>query len=130
MRNRKAHPRINVWARLQPGATLAEAEAELALIGHHLAEQYPESNAGRSFVAEPLRPDVGDVRSTLFLLMGVASLVLLIACVNVASQLQVVQEGTVNTAQLLENLMSRRHGVTPPADARHQTLARDGSSGD
>lgn len=87
MQNRKAHPRINVWARLQPGSTLDEARAELALIGHHLAKEYPESNAGRTFVAEPLRPDVGDVQSTLWLLMGVVSLVLLIACVNVASLL-------------------------------------------
>src|SRR5207237_5328998 len=59
----------------------------LALIGRHLAEQYPDSNAGRSFVALPLRPDVGDVRSTLWLLLGAVSLVLVIACVNVASLL-------------------------------------------
>ncbi|HKY05821.1 MAG TPA: ABC transporter permease, partial [Blastocatellia bacterium] len=87
MQNRKAHPRINVWARLQPGSTLDEARAELALIGRRLAEQYPDSNAGRNFIADPLRPDVGDVQSTLWLLMGVVSLVLLIACVNVASLL-------------------------------------------
>jgi predicted permease len=87
MRNRAAHPGINVWARLRPDATLVEAQSELALIGHHLAEQYPESNEGRNFLAQPLRPDVGDVRSMLWLLMGAVSLVLLIACVNVASLL-------------------------------------------
>ncbi|MFP5261389.1 MAG: ADOP family duplicated permease [Blastocatellia bacterium] len=87
MRNRAVHPGINVWARLRPGATLVEAQSELALIGHHLAEQYPESNEGRGFLAQPLRPDVGDVRSMLWLLMGAVSLVLLIACVNVASLL-------------------------------------------
>jgi predicted permease len=87
MQNRNAHPGIQVGARLQPGATVVEARAELALIGRNLAEQYPESNAGRSFIAEPLRPYVGDARSTLWLLMGAVSLVLLIACVNVASLL-------------------------------------------
>jgi putative ABC transport system permease protein len=87
MQNRKAHPGIIVWARLRPGTTLVEAQSELLVIGHHLAEQYPESNAGRGFVAQPLRPDVGEVRSTLWLLMGAVSLVLLIACVNVASLL-------------------------------------------
>jgi predicted permease len=87
MRNRNWRSRIRVWARLRPGATLVEARTELALIGRQLAEQYPESNAGRSFVAEPLRPNVGDVRSTLWLLMGAVSLALLIACVNVASLL-------------------------------------------
>jgi predicted permease len=87
MQNRRAHFGIQVWARLRPGATEAEARTELALIGRHLAEQYPESNSGRTFIAEPLRPDVGDARSTLWLLMGAVSLVLLIACVNVASLL-------------------------------------------
>jgi putative ABC transport system permease protein len=87
MQNRDRHPGINVVARLRRGVTLAEAQTELALIGRHLATQYPESNAGRSFVAQPLRPDVGDVRSTLWLLLGAVSLVLLIACVNVASLL-------------------------------------------
>jgi putative ABC transport system permease protein len=86
-KHRNARRGIRVWARLRPGATLVEARRELALIGHQLAEQYPESNSGRSFVSEPLRPNVGDVRSTLWLLMGAVSLALLIACVNVASLL-------------------------------------------
>jgi predicted permease len=85
LQNRQAHPGLNVWARLRPGATLSEAQAELAMIGSRLARQYPESNAERTFIADPLRPDVGDVRSTLWLLLGAVSLVLLIACVNVAS---------------------------------------------
>jgi predicted permease len=86
MQNRQAH-RINVWARLRSGATLAGARKELAVVGHRLAEQFPQSNKGRTFIAEPLRVNVGDVRSTLYLLLGAVSLVLLIACVNVASLL-------------------------------------------
>ena len=87
MQNRDRHPGISVLARLQPGMTLVQAQTELALIGRHLAKQYPKSNAGRSFIAQPLRPQVGDVRSTLWLLLGAVSLVLLIACANVASLL-------------------------------------------
>ena len=87
MQNREAHPGIQVWARLHSGVTPSKAQAELDLVGRHLAEQYPKSNNGRGFIAEPLRPNVGDVRSTLWLLLGAVSLVLLIACVNVASLL-------------------------------------------
>jgi predicted permease len=86
IKNREAH-RVGAWARLGDGATLAQAQAELAAIGRRLAAQYPASNKGRTFVAQPLRPDVGDVRSTLWLLLGAVSLVMVIACVNVASLL-------------------------------------------
>jgi predicted permease len=84
--NRGAHP-AHVFARLRRGATLAQAQTELASVGRHLAEQYADTNAARSFVAQPLRPEVGDVRSTLWLLLGAVMLVLLIACANVASLL-------------------------------------------
>ncbi len=86
MQNRRPHP-VGVLARLRPGVSLAQAQTELALIGRHLAEQYPDTNEGRAFLVQPLRPDVGEVRSTLWLLLGAVSLVLLIACVNIASLL-------------------------------------------
>jgi putative ABC transport system permease protein len=87
MQNRNRHPGINVVARLQPGVTMEQAQTELSLIGRNLARQYPESNAGRSFIAQPLRPEVGDAGSTLWLLFGAVTLVLLIACANVANLL-------------------------------------------
>jgi putative ABC transport system permease protein len=87
MRNRSAHPGINVWARLRPGASPAKAQAELDVLGGNLAAQYPDSNAGRGFVAEPLRPNVGGARSMLWLLLSAAFVVLLIACLNVGSLL-------------------------------------------
>lgn len=86
LENRQAHG-IGVWGRLRPGATLAQAQSELAVIGRRLEEEYPDSNRGRTFIAEALRPDVGDTRSTLWLLLGAVSLVLLIACANIASLL-------------------------------------------
>lgn len=88
MRNREMHPGLRAIGRLRSGVTLAQAQAELALIGRRLAEQYPKANGGRIIQAEPLRQEiVGDVRPTLWLLLGSVSLVLLIACVNVASLL-------------------------------------------
>ena len=87
MKNRQAHPGIRVVARLRRGATEDEARTELAVIGRRLADAFPASNTGRSFIANPLRPEVGDARSTLWLLLGAVTVVLLIACVNVASLL-------------------------------------------
>jgi predicted permease len=86
LQNRRAHP-VGVVARLRPGATLAQAQSELSLVASRLASQYPDTNKDRTFGAKQLRPDVGDVKSTLWLLLGAVSLVLLIACVNVASLL-------------------------------------------
>ena len=86
MHDREVHG-IFVWARLRLGATLSKAQSELAMLGHGLAEQYPKSNKGRTFIAGPLRANVGDTQKTLWLLAGAVSLVLLMACVNVASLL-------------------------------------------
>lgn len=87
LQNRDRHPGIQVIARLHPGVTEAAARAELDLIARQLEQRYPRSNKERGFIVDPLRPDVADVRATLWLLLGAVSLVLLIACVNVASLL-------------------------------------------
>jgi len=79
---------MHVEARLRPGVTLSAAQAELELISARLARQYPDSNRGITLVPHPLQSElVQDVRPTLWLLLGAVSLVLLIACVNVASLL-------------------------------------------
>jgi putative ABC transport system permease protein len=87
MRNRQARF-LRVTARLVRGAPLSEAQTELALIARGLAAQFPASNDGRGMLARPLQQDVvGDIGSTLWLLLAAVTLVLLIACVNVASLL-------------------------------------------
>jgi predicted permease len=85
MRNRAARPGILVLGRLRGSTSLAEAQAELGVIARRLADQYPASNTGRTIVAEQLRPNVGDVRTTVWLLLAAISIVLLIGCANIAS---------------------------------------------
>jgi len=87
---------IHVDARLRPEVNLSEAGAELAVMGARLAKQYPDSNKGITLVPHSLQSEVvQNVKPTLWLLLSAVSLVLLIACVNVASLLltRVVSRG-------------------------------------
>ena len=87
MQNRRA-AFIHVLARLAPDLSLAQAQTQLSLIATRLAKQYPDADADRGIAIHPLQQDlVGETRPTLLLLLGAVSLVLLIACVNVASLL-------------------------------------------
>jgi putative ABC transport system permease protein len=77
-------------ARLKPGITLDQADAEMAVIATRLAAQYPDTNAGMGIGIVPLQEQLfQDLRPTLVLLFGATSFVLLIACVNVANLLLV-----------------------------------------
>ena len=74
--NREAHGTA-VWARLRPGATLAQAQQRTGRRRPPAGRRsIPISNKGRTFVADALRPDAGDVQPTLWLLLGAVSLVL------------------------------------------------------
>jgi predicted permease len=71
---------------LRPGVTLAQANAQLALAAVQYHHDYPRSNPLQQFHVQPLRDTiVGDVRNSLLVLLGAVSLVLLIACANVAN---------------------------------------------
>jgi predicted permease len=72
--------------RLRNGVTVESASADLKTIAAQLALQYPGSNKGQSASVLPLSEVVvGKLRPTLLTLLAGAGLLLLIACVNVAS---------------------------------------------
>jgi putative ABC transport system permease protein len=80
---------LNVYARLRPGVTLDQAQSELAPLAARLASAYPATNAEWGLRAVTLREDFipGEVRLVILLMLGGASLVLVIACSNVANLL-------------------------------------------
>jgi macrolide transport system ATP-binding/permease protein len=72
--------------RLRNGVTVEAASADMKTIAAQLALQYPGSNKGQSASVLPLSEIVvGKLRPTLVILLAGAGLLLLIACVNVAS---------------------------------------------
>ncbi len=79
--------------RLKDGVTVAQAMADLKKIAAVLEKQYPNSNTGQSATVQPLEEFiVGQVRPILLTLLAGAGLLLVIACVNVASLLLVRSE--------------------------------------
>ena len=75
-------------ARLKPGVTMAQAEAELRGIAAQLEIAWPDFDKGWSVELTQYREEVsGNYRTPLYFLMGAVAFVMLIACVNVANLL-------------------------------------------
>jgi len=82
------HPGLYGVARLKPGATLEQADADMNNIAANLEKQYPDSNAGTRVSLRPLLEIfVVDVRRALWVIFGAVGFVLLIACANIANLL-------------------------------------------
>jgi macrolide transport system ATP-binding/permease protein len=85
----------NFWGigRLRDGVTVQAAEAEMATIAKQLQRQYAITDHAQSASVVPLAEIItGDVRPILLTLLGGAGLLLLIACINVASLVLVRSE--------------------------------------
>ncbi len=79
---------LSVIARLKPGVSTTQAQAEMNVIARGLEARYPEMNRGRGTRVTELATDlVGDYRQRLWVLLGAVGFVLLIACANVANLL-------------------------------------------
>ncbi|HEX7518249.1 MAG TPA: ABC transporter permease [Chthoniobacterales bacterium] len=79
---------LQAVARLKPGVSIEQAQANLDTISAALTKAHPDSNAHSGVAATPLLNDiVGNVQPALLILFGAAVCVLLVACVNVANLL-------------------------------------------
>jgi putative ABC transport system permease protein len=77
---------LSVVGCLKKAVNLRTAAADLQTIHAQLAQQYPDTNAGRTLRVVRLQADVvGNVRPALLVLCAAVVLVLLIACANVAN---------------------------------------------
>jgi putative ABC transport system permease protein len=99
-----AQSRESTWflviGRLKPGVTLAQARANLATVQSNLGRQYPKTDEAITVAISPLKEvTVHGVRKSLLILFGSVSLLLLIACTNIA-------------ALLLSRAAGRRHEIS------------------
>lgn len=79
---------VQVLARLKNGVSVQLATTAMQTLADGLAQAFPATEKDATLRAVPLHDRVvGDIRPTLFTLLGGAALVLLIACANVASLL-------------------------------------------
>ncbi len=79
---------FGVIARLKPGVDTRQVSARLDSIGQRLRREHPATSNGFGFVVSGLQRDLaGNLRPALLVLLGAVTLVLLIACVNVANLL-------------------------------------------
>jgi predicted permease len=83
------HEDYNIIGKLKPGVSLPQAQAEMDTLTATLRRQFPENyppNGGLTFSIVPLIEQVvGNVRRSLWVLLGSVGFVLLIACANVAN---------------------------------------------
>ena len=86
--DRPASRNLDVFGRLRPDVTASQGAAALAVIQQQLAREYPADEAGRRLDVVYQRDTRGStVKRLSELLMGIAALVLLLACANIANLL-------------------------------------------
>jgi len=87
--NARGQQNLDVVARLQPGATLDQARAEMKLVAARMTRNLPHwYPPDWNIELDPLAAAVaGELRTPLLVLLGAVGMVLLIGCVNVANLL-------------------------------------------
>ena len=83
-RNRSGY-NYRIVAKLALGVSHEAVGSRLSALANQLASTYPDTNSKRTFVIVPVQESLIGIRSTLYIMMGAVSIVLLIACANVAN---------------------------------------------
>jgi len=84
--SRRAGGQFEVVARMKPGVTLAQAQAEMNTLQARIAQAFPETGVAAATKVVPLLQEwVGSWQRPLLVLSGAVGLVLLIACANISN---------------------------------------------
>ena len=84
---RRNDENYNVIVRLKPGVSIPQAQADVDMIASRIREKDKRDSSFGMYVVGLQEQVVGDVRRALLVLLGSVTLVLLIACANVANLL-------------------------------------------
>ena len=84
---RRGDENYNIMARLKPGVTMADAQADVSVIAARIRDKDKRDRTFTISVVPLLEQVVGNVRRAVLVLFGSVTLVLLIACANVANLL-------------------------------------------
>lgn len=87
-RDRRIDVSAHSFGRLKSGVTLAQAQADMSRVARNLAIAYPDADKDVGIRLVGMKADVvGNIQSSLFVLLGAVGFLLLIACANVANLL-------------------------------------------
>src|SRR5205085_5917124 len=76
---------LTVIARLKDGVSRQQASAEMATIANRMSQQYHEDQNVSAYLVDMHEQVTRDVRPAVLILLGAVTLVLLIACANIAN---------------------------------------------
>src|SRR6476620_9109673 len=106
----RASQQLLIMARLKPGVTTSNAEAALKTLATNLERAFPVEQKEQTFVTAPLSrfsisddpPDDSQMGAMAPMLLGMAAVVLLVACLNLANML--LARGTARRKEIAVRL--------------------------
>jgi predicted permease len=129
-----AQARVNGWfngvtGRLAPGVTPEQALADLEDVQAQLAAEYPQSDRDLAVRIVPFKGTVvANVSGSLWLLFGAVTLLLLIACTNIAAMLLARTAQRERDIAIRHSLGASRAGVVLPLVAETAVLVVAGTA--